>query len=67
MGYLFHGVGEELVLWGLFVGVECSYCLVFVSRPGGTRILGTSEGGNLGMLYVFTSWIFLEEEGMFFK
>ena len=60
MGFFFYGVGEELVLWGLFVGVESSYHLVFVSRPGGTRILGMSGGGILRMLYVFTSWVFIE-------
>ena len=38
-----------LGLMGVFWGVEISYPLVFVGRPGGTKILEMLAISNLGM------------------
>ena len=46
MGFFFYGVGEELVLWGLFVGVESSYHLVFVSGLEGPEYWECREEGS---------------------
>ena len=58
---LFCGIRGGSGLWRLFVGVDILFPLFFVSHPGGTNSLGILACRNLGMRYVFTPRIILEE------
>ena len=58
--YIFSGVGDRSGLWSLFLDVKGSYPLVFIGRPGGTKILGILAGRRLSVSAVFLPWIFFE-------
>ena len=63
----FSGVRGGSKLWKIFVGVYISPPLVFVSRPGGTKILGMLAFSKLVMCALFTPRIILEEGELLFK